>query len=63
LNKNYALTDDGKGGVLAHRADCPQARAAADNGEPVMTLYDCQGELPVNLTRHSCLESSGERPR
>jgi hypothetical protein len=61
LTKNYALTDDGKGGVLAHRADCMEVRAAADRGEPVLSLYDCQGELPANLVRHSCLQKPDEK--
>ena len=52
---DYALTDDGNGKVLAHRADCPYARKCAADGEPVMTLFDVQGELPRDVKRHSCL--------
>jgi hypothetical protein len=55
---DYALTDDGNGKVMAHKADCPYARALADAGEPVITLFQCQTPLPASIKRHECLENA-----
>jgi len=52
---DYALTDDGTGKALVHRADCPEVRRRADAGEPVMTMLGCAKPLP-DLPRHSCLK-------
>lgn len=54
--RDYALTDDGKGGVILHRADCTYARAMAAIGRPVCTMSDCQGPMPKGIKRHSCLD-------
>jgi hypothetical protein len=56
MTHDYALTDDGNGKVMAHKADCPEARRRADAGEPVITLFQCLGGLPKDIKRHSCLE-------
>lgn len=53
---DLALTEGADGKPLMHRADCPEARAQAAAGKPVMTLWDCAGPLPPNVPRHSCLE-------
>jgi len=53
---DYALTDDGTGKALVHRADCPEVRRRADAGEPVMTMLGCAKPLPPDLPRHSCLK-------
>lgn len=51
--KDYAIMDDG--GVLTlHRADCPDVRAAADAGEPVMTMLGC-ARAPDDMPLHGCL--------
>ena len=52
---DYALTLDDDGGLMAHRADCREARRRAEAGEPVMTLLQCEAPLPSDLKRHSCL--------
>jgi hypothetical protein len=52
---DYALTDDGYGRVVAHRADCPEVRRRADAGEPVMTALGVDKPLPPDWPRHSCL--------
>lgn len=53
---DLALTEGPDGKVLMHRADCPEARAQAASGKPVMTLFACEGPLPDDVARHSCLE-------
>ena len=52
---DIVLTEGANGKPLMHRADCPEARRAAADGHPVMTLWDCDGPLPTNVQRHSCL--------
>jgi hypothetical protein len=56
---DYALTADEHNTIMVHRADCPEVRRHADAGKPVITLMQCQNELPKDLERHSCL--AGER--
>jgi hypothetical protein len=53
--RDIALTSDGRGGVLAHRADCPEARQMADRGEPVLTMFGIEKPLEPNIRRHTCL--------
>ena len=53
--RDIALTGDGRGGVLAHRADCPDARRRAAQGEPVMTMWGIEKPLESNIPRHTCL--------
>lgn len=52
---DYALTADEHNIILVHRVDCPAARKHADEGKPVITLFQCQQPLPAELKRHSCL--------
>lgn len=54
---SYALTEDGKGGVMLHRANCTYARTMAAIGRPVMTMYECDGPTPKDIKRHSCLDN------
>jgi hypothetical protein len=56
--RDIALTSDGRGGVLAHRADCPEARRLADRGEPVLTMFGIEKPLEPTIRRHSCLMES-----
>ena len=53
---DLALTEGPTGGAIAHRADCPQVRALAAAGQPVMTMLGCEKPLPADVPRHSCLE-------
>lgn len=43
--------------LVLHRADCPQVRAQAAKGEPVMTLYGCLGDPDKDMPRCKCLEA------
>jgi len=55
---DYAITyaNDGRSLVL-HRIDCPDVRAQAKAGEPVLSLFDCQREPKEGeVKRHSCLK-------
>jgi len=52
---DLALAEDGNGKVVVHRADCPEVRALADAGEPVMTMFGCAKLPPDDVPRHSCL--------
>lgn len=56
--RDIALTEDEDGEVLAHRADCPYARALSAAGKPVVTMLDCEQSLPPELRRHECLAPS-----
>lgn len=46
--------------VVAHRADCPDARRAAAEGRPVMTMFECSEPLPPEIKRHSCLNDDAQ---
>lgn len=52
---DFALTDDGSGNVMAHRADCPDVQVAAMRGEVVMTMFGCEKPLPDVVKQHECL--------
>ena len=54
--RDIALTEGPDGEVLAHRADCPEARKMAAAGMPVATMFGIQKPLPDDVKRHSCLE-------
>jgi hypothetical protein len=60
---DIALTEDENGELLAHRADCPDARRQAAHGKPVVTMFGIEKPLPQDIKRHSCLAFSDERPR
>ena len=53
---DIALTAGEDNQVLVHRPDCPDVRRARARGEPIATLFDCKGPLPLNARRHSCME-------
>lgn len=55
-NRDYAIAPDEYGTVIFHRADCPQVRALADRGVPVMTMLGCEGAFPEGSRYHSCLD-------
>jgi len=44
---------DGK--LMAHDPLCPMVETQRQMGEPLMTLFECEEELPTDLRRHSCL--------
>jgi len=56
MSLDLAITEGPNGKPLLHVANCPDARAAAARGEFVGTLFGCQGPLPDDIEKHSCLE-------
>jgi len=52
---NLAIAQEPDGRVMMHRADCPYLRALAEQGFPVLTMLDCQGDPDPELPRHDCL--------
>lgn len=60
--RSYAITQ-GEHGPVIHTRDCPEARAQAAAGLPVLTLYDCErSHHDLDCEPHSCLEAA-PRPR
>ena len=57
---DIALVETPKGVVVLHRADCPLARAAAERGWPVATLFGCE-RLPTGLPTCVCMRGAYER--
>lgn len=58
---DLALTTLSDGGLLVHRATCPDARAEAKAGLPVLTMLGCE-RMPDQLSpRHSCLDDLSEQ--
>jgi predicted ATP-grasp superfamily ATP-dependent carboligase len=57
---DLAMAPRGKEMVL-HRPDCPEVRAQAERGEPVITMLGCK-EIPVrpggNVVMHECLNGA-----
>ena len=41
--------------LVLHRADCHIARSQAALGEPVLTLFGCEGDPDPKMARCSCL--------
>ena len=66
MTYDIALTE-GRFGVIAHVADCPQARMEAAMGYPVATLIGCKRlpELPFHscLTAYTTTDASRDRGR
>ena len=56
LDLALAYANDGKTLVL-HRVDCPAVRKQAANGEPVLSLFDCQKLPSEDMKKHSCLDT------
>ena len=57
MSRDYALGPGPDGQPLLHRSDCPIVRAQADEGEPVMTMMDCQRDhRELDVARCRCLE-------
>ena len=55
--RDFALVgNETTGTMVAHRADCPDARRAARAGIPVMTMFGCAAPLPDDIARHFCLK-------
>ena len=45
--------------LILHAADCPLVRLQADRGDPVMTLWGCEGDPDPTMTRcTACLSQS-----
>lgn len=57
LQRDYAMAYGDHGQLVLHRIDCPDVRAQAAAGEPVLNLFDCQKDPPKDeVERHSCLK-------
>jgi hypothetical protein len=56
VSRDFSLEEASTGAMVAHLPDCPQVRALADRGEMVLTMLDCQKDLPAWVARHECLE-------
>lgn len=52
---DIALVPDAQGKLVVHQAACPTARAAAEAGVPVATLYGCE-KLPDDVELAACLK-------
>ena len=52
---DLAVTVRSDGELELHVASCLAARAQAENGEPVLTMFGCE-RMPNDLPRHTCLE-------
>ena len=46
-----------RGVLILHKPDCRIVRAQADLGDPVLTLYGCEGDPDPKMARCSCLET------
>jgi hypothetical protein len=55
---DFAIAQGPDGRTIAHRPDCPVVRHQAEIGEPVCTMFGCQGDLPPEIPRHDCLTGS-----
>jgi hypothetical protein len=54
---DLALVHDNTTGiVMLHRADCPVVRVMAEEGHPVMTMFECAKMPDDSIARHSCLD-------
>jgi hypothetical protein len=53
---DIALAEDKFGRTIVHRADCPEVRQLAADGEMVCTMWGCEG-IPDDLPWHDCLKS------
>jgi hypothetical protein len=49
--------------LVLHKADCPTVRLQAASGDPVMTLFGCEGDPDPRMTRCSCLAQVAEPRR
>ena len=56
---DLSLTQDEKGGLLAHRPDCPMVQDHRERDLPILTMWGCEGPLPAAdegfLGYHECL--------
>jgi hypothetical protein len=57
MSYDLSLTQDEKGGLVAHHPDCPMVQDHRDRDQPIMTMFGCEGPLPVYgfLKYHECL--------
>ena len=58
--RDYAIAGSSPDQFVVHAATCPDVRSQAAMGVPVLTMFDCEGQLPDDLPRHECLEE--EKP-
>jgi hypothetical protein len=55
MSYDLSLTQDEKGGLLAHRPDCPMVQDHRERDLPICTMLGCEGPLPADIKRHECL--------
>ena len=62
---DYTLTEDAddRGTVLAHRPDCRMVVLHRMRGRPICTMFGCEGPLPPDVKKHSCLQAWRGRKR
>jgi len=53
---DLAVAEETEGVLTLHRVDCPYVRKLAAEGRPVLTLFDCQNDNPLDLPKHDCLK-------
>lgn len=61
FDMDMAITEGPDGQPLLHIASCPDCRAAAAQGEFVVTLFGCQDPLPIDIARHSCTQEVAQK--
>jgi hypothetical protein len=52
----------GEAGMVVHKADCPEARKAANHGVPVLTMFGIEGKSETlrEYEWHSCMGQVGK---
>lgn len=56
---DYSITQD-DGRLTAHRTDCPEVQAQREAERPIMTLFGCDGALPMDVKVCHCLRDSAK---
>jgi hypothetical protein len=60
---DIAIAPNKRGEMEAHRPDCPVVRRLADQGVPVMTMFDLARPLTrQDIPWHSCLDVAADGP-
>jgi len=62
MTMDFAVAPDPTQGRLTlHHPQCRLVRAQAERGDPVMTLYQCDGDPDPNMPRCACLAQVAEQ--
>lgn len=54
--RDYTLVQERGNRLKLHRPDCPLVVEARRNGNPLITMFDCEREPPSKMLRCSCLD-------